>query len=337
MRLDPRTLRFFADNRIYLIFAVTFVVFLVFVPDLRSVPALKNLLVRASIDGLMAVGVTVVILSGQLDLSVGAILALAGVVAIGLQDPLGPYLAAVAGIAAGGLVGALNGFLVVKAGVNSFIVTLATMIGIRGVAMTLTGAAPIRGLDPFFGASVDRAIFGPLWEQLGTFITPRIVIFLGVILASHYVLTRVRQGRNVYAVGGNTEAARLSGINVGGYQFGAFVFSGLTAGLAGTILALSLNTGSPIVGSFSVLPVIAAVVIGGTSLTGGSGSMLKTLMGVLLLALIKTGMNLAGLEIYVQNLVLGLILVIVVLIDAVYTSWRSRLVTATQLGSTRAA
>ncbi|MEX1297017.1 MAG: ABC transporter permease, partial [Candidatus Limnocylindrales bacterium] len=198
-------------------------------------------------------------------------------------------------------------------------------------------AAPIRGLDPFFGASIDRPVFGPLVGDLGTFITPRIIIFLGVLFIAHFVLLRVRQGRNVYAVGGNAEAARLSGIDVRRYTFGAFVFSGLTAGLAGTILALSLNTGSPIVGTFSVLPVIAAVVLGGTVLTGGSGSMLKTLMGVLLLALVKTGMNLAGLEIYVQNLILGLILVVVVLIDAVYTSWRSRLVTATQLGSTRVA
>ncbi len=335
--MNARNLRFLADNRIYFILAIAFIVFLLVVPDLRSVPALKNLLVRASIDGLMAVGVTVVILSGQLDLSVGATLALSGVVAIGMQDPLGPYLAALVGIIAGGLVGAMNGFLVVVAGVNSFIVTLAAMIGVRGVAMTLTGAAPIRGLDPFFGASIDRAIFGPLVGDLGTFITPRIIIFLGVLFAAHFVLLRVRQGRNVYAVGGNAEAARLSGIDVRRYTFGAFVFSGLTAGLAGTILALSLNTGSPIVGTFSVLPVIAAVVLGGTALTGGSGSMMKTLMGVLLLALVKTGMNLAGLEIYVQNLILGLILVAVVLIDAVYTSWRSRLVTATQLGSTRVA
>ena len=335
MSLNPRTIRFLADNRIYFILAIALILFLLFVPDLRSVPALRNLLVRASIDGLMAIGVTVVILSGQLDLSVGAVLALAGVVAIGLQDPLGPYPAAVVGVAAGGLVGAMNGFLVVKAGVNSFIVTLAAMIGIRGVAMTLTGAAPVRGIDPFFGASIDRAIFGPLWEQLGTFITPRIVIFIGVLLIANFVLLRVRQGRNIYAIGGNAEAARLSGVNVPRYTFGAFVFSGLMAGLAGVVLALSLNTGSPIVGTFSVLPVIAAVVIGGTVLTGGSGSMMKTLMGVLFLALIKTGMNLAGLEIYVQNLVLGVILVVVVLIDAVYTSWRSRLVTATQLGSTR--
>jgi ribose/xylose/arabinose/galactoside ABC-type transport system permease subunit len=334
--MNPRTLRFIAENRIYIFLAVAFVLALIFIPDIRSVPALKNIMARASIEGIMAVGMTVVILSGQLDLSVGSVLALSGVVALGLQGDIGPIPAAVVGIAAGGLVGALNGALVVKAGINSFIVTLATMIAIRGVAMTLSDAAPIRGADATFGASVDRALFGPLVEQLGTFLTPRILIFLTLLFVAHLILLRVRQGRNVYAVGGNAEAARLSGIPTSRYTMAAFVFCGLCAGLAGTVLGLSLNTGSPVVGADSGLRVIAAVVIGGTALTGGSGSMMKTLMGVLLLALVNTAMNQAAVQVWVQGIVLGAILIIVVLIDAIYSAWRTRLVIAGQLGSTRA-
>ena len=335
--ISPRTLRFIAENRIYIFLAVAFILALVFIPDIRSVPALRNVLARASIEGIMAVGVTIVILSGQLDLSLGSVLALSGVVALGLQGDIGPVPAAIVGIGAGGLVGVINGVLVVRFGVNSFIVTLAAMIAIRGVAMTLSNAAPIRGVDPFFGPSVDRALFGPLWEGLGSFLTPRILIFLGLLLVAHIFLLRVRQGRNIYAVGGNPEAARLSGIPTSTYVFGAFVFSGLCGGLAGTVLGLSLNTGSPVVGADSILRVIAAVVIGGTALTGGSGSMLKTLMGVLLLALVNTAMNQARVEVYVQGIVLGAILIIVVLIDALYSAWRTRLVIAGQLGSTRAA
>jgi ribose transport system permease protein len=335
--ISPRTLRFVAENRIYIFLAVAFVLALIFIPDIRSVPALRNVLARASIEGIMAVGVTIVILSGQLDLSLGSVLALSGVVALGLQGDIGPVPAAFVGIVAGGLVGVINGVFVVRFGVNSFIVTLAAMIAVRGVAMTMSNAAPIRGADPFFGPSVDRALFGPLWEGLGTFLTPRILIFLGLLLVAHIFLLRFRQGRNIYAVGGNPEAARLSGIPTSTYVFGAFVFSGLCGGLAGTVLGLSLNTGSPVVGADSILRVIAAVVIGGTALTGGSGSMLKTLMGVLLLALVNTAMNQARVEVYVQGIVLGAILITVVLIDALYSAWRTRLVIAGQLGSTRAA
>ena len=145
---------------------------------------------------------------------------------------------------------------------------------------------------------MDRALFGPLVEQLGTFLTPRILIFLALLFVAHLFLLRVRQGRNVYAVGGNAEAARLSGIPTSRYTIAAFVFCGLCAGLAGTVLGLSLNTGSPVGGQpDSGLRVIAAVVIGGTALTGGSGSMMKTLMGVLLLALVNTAMNQAAVQV----------------------------------------
>ena len=126
-------------------------------------------------------------------------------VALGLQGDIGPIPAAGVGILAAA-VGVLNGVFVVRFGINSFIVTLAAMIAVRGVAMTLSNAAPIRGADPSFGPSVDRAIFGPLWEHLGTFLTPRILIFLGLLLVAHLFLLFVRQGRNIYAVGGNPEA-----------------------------------------------------------------------------------------------------------------------------------
>ncbi len=337
--MNPRTLRLIAENRIYIFVVVAFALAFLLVPQLQGVLPMKNLVQRATIEGIMAVGMTVVILAGQLDLSVGSVLALSGVVALGLQGDIGPVPAAIAGILVGGLVGVVNGFLVVRAGINSFIVTLAAMIAVRGIAMTISGAAPIRGADSSFGPSVDRALFGPIFKDLplGTFLTPRILIFLALLLVAHVVLMRIRQGRNIYAVGGNPEAARLSGIDAAAYTFGAFVFCGLTAGLAGTLLGLSLNTGTATVGTAGALPVIAAVVIGGTALTGGSGSMLKTLMGVLLISLVYTAMNLYGLQVYLQSVVMGLVLIVVVLIDALYSAWRTRLVIAGQPGSTRAA
>jgi ribose transport system permease protein len=334
--MNPRLVRSILENRIYLIFAVAFVLALVLVPDLRSVPALKNVVVRSSIDGLLAVGLTVVIIAGQLDLSVGSTLALSGVVALGLQGDIGAWPAAIVGVLAGVGVGIINGLLVTRGGINSFIATLATMIAIRGVAFTLSDSQPIRGADAAFGPSVDRAIFGPLVNQLGTFITPRVVIFLGALLIANFVLKRVRTGRNVYALGGNVEAARLSGIDVDRYTMGAFVFSGFMAGLAGVVLGLSLNTGSPIVGSNSVLTVIAAVVIGGASLSGGTGSMLKTLAGVLLLGLVNTSMNMNSVEIYVQFIVTGVILVTVILIDSLYSARRARPVATRAPGTTQA-
>ncbi len=257
--------------------------------------------------------------------------------ALGLQGDIGPIPAAIVGIAAGGLVGVVNGALVVKAGINSFIVTLATMIAVRGVAMTLSDAAPIRGADASFGASVDRALFGPLDEPLGTFLTPRILDLPGPAVRGARLPAagppgsqRLRRGRQP---GGR---APVGHPDLQLYTFAAFVFCGLCAGLAGTVLGLSLNTGSPVVGTDSGLRVIAAVVIGGTALTGGSGSMMKTLMGVLLLALVNTAMNQAAVQVWLQSIVLGVILILVVLIDALYSAWRTRLVIAGQLGSTRA-
>jgi ribose transport system permease protein len=334
--MNPRTVSRLLENRIYIILAIAFVVALLIVPDLRSVPALKNVLVRSSIDGILAVGLTVVIIAGQLDLSIGSILALSGVVALGLQGDIGAAPAAVVGVLAGTLVGILNGLLVTWGGINSFIATLATMIAVRGVAFTLSDSQPIRGSDAAFGPTVDRAIFGPLANQLGTFLTPRVLIFLGVLIAAHLVLTRMRVGRNVFALGGNPEAARLSGINTTRYTIGAFMFSGTMAGLAGVVLGLSLNTGSPIVGSNSVLTVIAAVVIGGASLTGGTGSMIKTLAGVLLLGLVNTAMNMNSVEIYVQFIVTGVILVAVILIDSLYSARRVLPITTRVAGPTQA-
>jgi ribose transport system permease protein len=308
--------RFLLKNRIYLIFGLAVLSAVALIPDFRTTDVASAVLARVSTDGLVAVGMTVVIIAGQLDLSVGSVVALAGVIALGGQGEIGTWPAIGLALLAGAAVGTVNGLLVVKGGINSFIATLATMIGISGLTFTISGGSPISGVDPTFGALVDTGVLGPL--------TPRMLLFVGAVLVAHFVLTSTQPGRNVFAVGGAPEVARLSGIATDRYQVGAFVFSGLMAALGGIVLGLSLNTGTPIAGISTLLTVVTAVVIGGTSLTGGSGSVLKTLAGVLLLGVLSTAMNLQGLPVHTQSIINGGVLLAVVLLDSAYSARRAR-------------
>jgi ribose transport system permease protein len=253
----------------------------------------------------MALGETLVIFTGCIDLSVGSTLALSGIVAVILQGPLGPWPAIAVGILSGTGVGALNGLIVTRLGVNAFIATLGTMIGISGVAFTVSGGQPLSPANIGFGLPINN---GLIW-----WLTPPAVAFVAACILLHVVITRMRLGRNLMSVGGSREASRRAGLRPNAYVFGSFVASGTCSGIAGVMLALGLATGSPIIGAQSVLPVVASVVLGGASLLGGSGSVVKTMVGVLIIGSLSTAMNIANVASWDQDIVIGAVLLVVVL------------------------
>ncbi|GAA1807348.1 ABC transporter permease [Nesterenkonia flava] len=295
--------------RVIVILAATLILAVSFVPGLTEFRTLSLSLDRTATLGLVAVGLTVVLLMGKLDLSVGSTLALSGIATIGLQAQLGPTGAALVGLLVGVLAGVLNGFLVVVLQVNSLVATLASMIFLRALCHFLTDSNPVSGEDPLFGLTVTRSLGG-------TF-SPRTYVFLIAIVLLFVWLTYTVAGRHLYAVGSNEDSATASGIRSSRYVFGAFVFSGLTAGAAGVMQSLATNTGSPVFGETVALTAIAAVVIGGTRLEGGRGSALGTLGGVLVLAAITTTLEYESVPTYYQNIVTGSILLLLILLDRI--------------------
>lgn len=247
---------------------------------------LLNVLRQNSMVGLVALGMTAVILTGGIDLSVGALLAVAGVVAATLS-PQGPVIAIAGGVGAAGMLGVVNGLLIAKARIQPFVVTLAMMIAARGVALAATGEESVR-VDSSADALIwlGRGWIGPI---------PAPVVLLGVAyLLGWIVLRYTRLGRYIYAVGDDTDASRLLGLNVDRVLIGTYALSGALAGLAGVVLAARLGAGQPVAGMGWELDAIAAVVVGGTLLTGGQGGAGLTLVGVLLLGVILNLLNLEG-------------------------------------------
>lgn len=313
--------------RVVVILLATVLLSASFVPGLTEFRTLSLSLDRAATLGLLAVGLTVVLLLGKLDLSVGSILALSGIAAIGLQPQLGQFGAAAIGVLVGLLAGVLNGFLVVVLQINSLVATLASMIFLRALCHFMTDSNPISGTDPLFGLAVSRSLGGTF--SLRTF------IFLIAVVLLFLWLTYTVAGRHVYAVGSNEDAATASGIRSGGYIFGAFIFSGLMSGLAGVMQSLATNTGSPVFGNAIALTAIAAVVIGGTRLEGGRGSALGTLGGVLVLAAITTTLEYESVPSYYQNIVTGTILLLLILLDRVASNSPRSALSLTSLFPTR--
>ena len=247
---------------------------------------LSNLLRQNSMLGLIALGMTFVILSGGIDLSVGAVMAVAGVVAAMLA-PHGAALAVLGGVGAAIVLGLINGLLIAKARIQPFIVTLAMLIAARGVALAVTAEQDITIAAAAGGLTgLGRGSIGPVP-------TPIVVLVLAYVLGA-FVLRYTTFGRHVYAVGDNTDAARLMGLRVDRVVITTYALSGALSGLAGVILAARLGAGQPVAGTGWELDAIAAVVVGGTLLTGGQGGAGSTLIGVLLLSAIFNLFNLEG-------------------------------------------
>ena len=266
---------------------------------------LTNLLKQMVTTGLLAFGMLVVILTGGIDLSVGSIVAFAGIITAGLVSGLPLPLAMAVGIASGVLFGLINGTLVARFGLAPFVVTLAALTTIRGLAFVYS-EVPIAPDDPAF-FRLGSALLGPI--PVST------LIMLAVFLAGGVFLARTPAGRSIIAIGGNAETVRLAGINVRRYVILAYTISGGCAGLAGVILASRVGIAQPSVGVAFELDAIAACVIGGASLAGGRGSAKATLGGVLVLVVINNLLNLYGVQSFWQQVFKGLIIIAVILVQ----------------------
>ena len=269
-----------------------------------------NVFQQISINWVVAVGMTLVIISGGIDLSVGSNIALTGLLmGILMKNYHVPVLITVLGcIVFSGLVGLANGWLISFLNLPPFIATLGTMYIVRGGAYTVTNGQPIYTFPKSFTAIAGRVFGIPLYS---------ILIMLAVILVGWYVLKYTRIGRFTYAVGGNENCARLSGINIRKVKCFVYMFSGLCCGVAALLLSSRLDSGLPTNADGQEMDAIAAVVIGGTSMSGGEGSMIGTLIGILIIGIIANGLNLLGVAQGPQKMVKGLIIVVAVIIDVI--------------------
>ena len=291
-----------------------FVIVGVLNPDFLAPMNLLNLLRQVSINALIAFGMTFVILTGGIDLSVGAILALSSALMAGMMvSGLDPVLAIGFACLIGALLGAVNGAFIAKAKMAPFIATLATMTVFRGLTLVYTNGNPITGLSDSFWFQV----FGRGY-LLGLPVPAITVIISFVILWC--LLHRTPFGRKTYAIGGNEKAALISGINVDRMKILIYALNGLLAALAGAILASRLDSAQPTAGTSYELDAIAAVVLGGTSLSGGRGRIVGTLIGALIIGTLNNGLNLLGVSSFYQLVVKGAVILLAVYIDRKKTS-----------------
>ncbi|BCL72347.1 sugar ABC transporter permease [Vibrio nigripulchritudo] len=285
-------------------FLAVFLIMVVADDNFLTANNLTNVARQVSINAIIAVGMTCAILIGGIDLSVGSVMALAGTVTAGLMIAgVPPELAIIGGLALGSCFGAINGFLIAYGKMPAFIVTLAALGIARGLALIYTGGYPISGLPSWFSFLGRGDVLG---------LQTPILIMLVVYLIAYIFLNHTPFGRHVYAIGGNSEAARLSGIKVPKITMIVYTISGLTSAVAGIILTSRLMSGQPNAGVAFELDAIAAVVLGGAAMSGGKGAILGTLVGAMLLGVLNNGLNLVGISPYVQNVIKGIIILVAI-------------------------
>jgi ribose transport system permease protein len=284
----------------------------IFKPVFISPANLINVLLQIAINGVLAIGLTMVIITGGIDLSVGSVVCLSGVSMgliteqMGVDRPITAVVCIIAALVIGTLAGAINGTLITKGKLPPFIATLGMMSIARGMALTLSGGKGVSPLPKFIQTlGGTNAIFVP------------IAIMLFVYLVAWWLLRYTKLGRNTYAVGGNQEAAILSGINVHKTTVKVYGISGLCCGVASILLVGRLNTAQPTAGIGYELDAIAATVIGGTSMTGGEGKIIGTLIGALIIGVLRNGLNLLNVSSYIQQVVIGLVIILAVLSDTI--------------------
>jgi ribose transport system permease protein len=280
----------------------------IFAPNFNRVDNLLNIARSISVNAILAAGLTFVILTAGIDLSVGSIVAVSGVIAVIAAIAGVPAPAAVLiGMAVGGACGLVNGLLIAYLALAPFIVTLGTMTFLRGLAYTITNGQPIVSSDLNFKDLGNGYLLG---------IPVPVIAMLAVFLVSWFVLERTRYGRHVYAVGGNVQAARLAGVQVNRIILSVYVIAGICAGLAGVIFAARVISAQPTAGTGYELDAIAAVVLGGTSLVGGRGRIVGTLIGAVILGVLTTGLILLNVQFFTQLLIKGVVIILAVAIDS---------------------
>ncbi len=288
-------------------FAILVVILSLLSGSFLTLSNLLNIARQVSINAVIAAGMTFVILTGGIDLSVGSVLAFSGAVMAGVLSTGRPVLVCiVAGLVVGALLGLLNGIVITRGKVQPFIATLGLLTIGRGLTLVYTDGRPITGLPDAF-----------VWLGAGEVarIPVPVIIMILVFLASYVILTQTVLGRYVYAIGGNEEAARLSGVNVGAYKTLAYAISGLLSAVSAVILTARLNSAQPTAGTGFELDAIAAVVLGGTTLAGGEGSITGTLLGAFIIGVINNGLNLLNVNAFYQQVVKGVVILLAVLLD----------------------
>ncbi len=314
----------------FIFLVVLVVVFATLEPRFLNTTNLFNVMRQISITGLISLGMTFVILTGGIDLSVGSLLALAGIVAAAVSKgstgntlsldaaaAVGHpwYIAMLTAVAVGFVGGLLQGLAITRALVPPFVVTLGGLSVFRGLTLWFSGGGPISGFDHGFR-----------WWGQGTIgpVPVPVALFAATAIVCHIVLRHTRYGRNVFAVGGNAEAAHLSGVNVKRTVLSAYVVVGALAGLAGFVLSARLNAAEAVAGVGYELTVIAAVVIGGTSLFGGVGSIGGTVIGAMLIGVLVNGLVMSDVSSYIQQIIIGLIIIAAVGFDRLIKQGRMR-------------
>lgn len=306
------------QNRIYqlwqnlgmaFVLIILCIIMAIMAPHFLEFRNVVNVARQISINAILAAGMTFVILTGGIDLSVGSALAVAGVISVWLTTKGVPdVLAVLAGVATGGLCGAVNGVLIAKFKLSPFIVTLGALTYLRGLAYVTTGAYPLIKSDLGFGFLGSGSV-GPIpWP---------VVIAILVFVVGYIVLKRTVFGRRIYAIGGNEQAARLSGINVDRVLIWVYTISGICTGIAGIIFSARLLSAQPMGGEGYELDAIAAVILGGTSFTGGLGSIIGTIIGALIIGVLNNGLVLMDVPFFYQLMIKGGVIVVAVLLDRV--------------------
>ena len=300
----------FKNYGIFVVFIVLVIILMILSPNAFAKPRnLINVVKQASINGVLACGMMFVIIAGGIDLSAGSVVALSGVVAAYLAQMQGiPIILPILGaLGTGALIGLINGFGAAYAELPPFIITLATMSIVRGAALILSGGSPVFGLQEQFEGIAGISIAN---------VIPILVLyFLLIAVFSGFILNKTVFGRHVYAIGGNSITAKVSGINVKSMLLRVYVICGVFSGIAGLLIASRTMQGSPTVGVGYEMDAIAAVVIGGVSMSGGSGKWYGTIIGALLLALISNGLDILGVSSNFQQIIKGIIIAVAVYLD----------------------
>lgn len=307
-------LKFIKNQKMLMVFLLLFILSSIVSPLFFTFVNLTNLLMQISVYGVISCGLIFVIINGDFDISVGAVMTLSSLLSVIIINVIGIIPALLIMIAMGFVIGLINGLLVSKLKIHSFVVTLAGMAFYRGIAFIVSDGNSVICKNTMFNEISNGKLLG---------IPNLILIFLLLIVVAEFVLKKTTYGRNVCAVGGNKEVAMYTGVKVTFNKTSTFVLSGIAACLAGFLLASRLNTGTPNYGEDAALYVIAAIVLGGTSLNGGRGGAVKTLIGLLILGLVTNALNMMNVFSYYQLAIRGLLLILIIAVDRFYQNRRS--------------
>ena len=306
-----RVSKFCKSYLVIVCIAVLLVFMAIFYPSYFSFSTFKGLLIQISVYGIVGCAMTIAIIGGEFDLSVGSILPFSTLLFAYLMPRIGIFASIVLILITGGVIGAVNGFFVSILKLNAFIVTLSTMLAVEGIMLTFCNGMPIPAVNQATRAFGTGNIGGIAYIA---------ILFFICVLITHYVLTKTAFGRNVFATGGNYNVAEYAGISVKKIKFLLFVILGFASAFAGVLLTCRLQAGSPLYGSDVSMSVVSATVLGGTSLSGGRGSVFRTFLGMIFIGMLSQIFTHINAYAYLQQLIQGAVVVAIVILDA----WNNR-------------